>query len=131
MKTAICRRPGGMEIKQELRDVLGEWKDLFERCGWRMSLGKTEVLPVGSQRQELCITLGGRDIKQEDSFTYPGGMISGDGRSDGEVCKRIQSGALVWRNVEGVMTNRNISKKLKGKVHVLFQHVFTGLRLWF
>ena len=105
-----------MESKQELQEVLVEWKDLFERHGLRMSLDKTEVLSVGSQRQELGITLGGRDIKQGDSFTYLGGMISGDGRSDGEVRKRIQSGALAWRNVEGVMTDRHISKKLKGKV---------------
>ena len=35
---------------------------------------------------------------------------------DVEVRRRIQAGANAWRNVEGVMVDRNISKKLKGKV---------------
>ena len=33
-----------------------------------------------------------------------------------EVRRRIQAGANTWRNVEGVMVDRNISRKLKGKV---------------
>ena len=104
------------ESKQELQEALVEWKNLFERHGLRMSLDKTEVLSVGSQRQELGISLADKCIKQKDGFVYLGGLISGDGRSDGVVRKRIQSGALAWRNVEGVMADRHISKRLKGKV---------------
>ena len=33
-----------------------------------------------------------------------------------EVRRRIQAGANSWRNVEGVMVDRKISRKLKGKV---------------
>ena len=64
-----------MESKQELQDVLIEWKGLFERHGLRMSLDKTEVLSVGLQRQELGIILGGKDIRQRDSFAYLGGSF--------------------------------------------------------
>ena len=35
---------------------------------------------------------------------------------DVEVRRRIQAGANAWRNVEGVMVDRQISRKLKGKV---------------
>ena len=35
---------------------------------------------------------------------------------DVEVRRRIQAGANAWRNVEGVMVDRKISRKLKGKV---------------
>ena len=35
---------------------------------------------------------------------------------DVEVRHRIQAGANAWRNVEGVMVDRKISRKLKGKV---------------
>ena len=63
-----------VDSKQELHEVLVEWtrKDLYEGHGLRMSLDKTEVLSVGRQRQELGITLGGRDITQKDSFAYLG-----------------------------------------------------------
>ena len=33
-----------------------------------------------------------------------------------EVPRRIQAGANAWRNVEEVMGDRKISRKLKGKV---------------
>ena len=33
-----------------------------------------------------------------------------------EVRRRIQAGANAWRNVEGVMVDRKISRKLKRKV---------------
>ena len=42
--------------------------------------------------------------------------MSSDGRSEIEVRRRVQAGANAWRQVEGVMSDRHISKKLKGKV---------------
>ena len=41
-----------------------------------------------------------------------------DGKTerDSEVCRRVQAGANAWRAVEGVMADRRISKRLKGKV---------------
>ena len=47
---------------------------------------------------------------------YLGGNISENGRVEVEVRRRIQAGANGWRNVEGVMMDRKISRKLKGKV---------------
>ena len=41
---------------------------------------------------------------------------SENGRVEVEVRRRIQAGANACRNVEGVMMERKISKKLKGKV---------------
>ena len=47
---------------------------------------------------------------------FLGGNISENGRVDVEVRRRIQAGANAWRNVERVMVDRKISRKLKGKV---------------
>ena len=47
---------------------------------------------------------------------YLGGNISENGRVDVDVRRRIQAGANAWRNVEGVMVDRKISRKLKEKV---------------
>ena len=104
------------EIKQELQEVLDEWKGVFERHGLRLSLEKTEVMWVGNQTEELNIRLDGKEIKQVDGFVYLGGMVTEDGHSEAEVRRRTQAEANVWRKVEGVMLDRNISKKLKGKV---------------
>ena len=50
------------ESKQELQEVLEEWKGVFKKHGLRMSLEKTEVTWVGHQREELNIRLDGKEI---------------------------------------------------------------------
>ena len=42
--------------------------------------------------------------------------MCGDGKTEREVRRRVQAGANAWRAVEGVMADRRISKRLKGKV---------------
>ena len=54
---------------------------------------------------------------QRDSFVYLGGAICGDGNSDTEIRIRIRAVTNAWRKDEGMMGDRRISRKLKGKVH--------------
>ncbi len=89
---------------------------MFKKHGLKMNLDKTEVMWVGKQREELNIRLEGKDIKQVNNFVYLVGNISENGRVDVEVRRRIQAGAIARRNVEGVMVDGKISRKLKGKV---------------
>ena len=89
---------------------------MFKKHGLRMNLNKTEVMWAGKQRGDLNIMLEGKDIKQVNNFVYLGGNICENRRVDVEVRRRIQAGANAWRNVEGVMVDRKISRKLKGKV---------------
>ena len=74
------------------------------------------MLSIGAHGEELNIKPEGRTIRQNNSFIYLGGAVSSDGRSETEVRRRVQDGANAWRQVEGVMYDRHISKKLKGKV---------------
>ena len=47
---------------------------------------------------------------------YIGGAVCGDSKTEREVRRRTQTGANAWRAVEGVMADRRISKRPKGKV---------------
>ena len=89
---------------------------MFKKHGLKMNLDKTEVMWVGKHREELNIRLEGKYIKQVNNFVYLGGNISENGRVEVEMRSRIQAGVNAWRNVEGVMMDRKISRKLKGKV---------------
>ncbi len=42
--------------------------------------------------------------------------MCGDGKTEIEVRRRVQTGVNAWRAVEGVMADGRISKRLKGKV---------------
>ena len=81
-----------------------------------INVEKTEVLHIGHQREELDIELEGKKLTQGDSFVYLGGAVCGDGKTEREVRRKVQAGANAWRAVEGVMADRRISKRLKGKV---------------
>ena len=88
------------ESKQELQEVLEEWKGVFKKHGLRMSREKTEVMWIGHQRSSKL-----------DGFVYLGGKVTEDGHSEVEVRRRIQAEANAWRKAEGVMLDRNIEKK--------------------
>ena len=102
--------------KQELQETMEEWNGLFIKHGLKLNLEKTEVLHIGHQREELDIELDGKILNQRDSVVYLGGAVCGDGKTEREVRRRVQAGANAWRAVEGVMADRRISKRLKGKV---------------
>ena len=102
--------------KHELQETLEEWNGLFTRQGLKINVEKTEVLHMGHQREELDIELEGKKLTQGDRFVYLGGALCGDGKTEREVRRRVQAGANAWRAVEGVMADRRISKRLKGKV---------------
>ena len=102
--------------KQELQEVLEEWKGVFKKHGRRMSREKTEVMWVGHQREDLNISLDGKEINKVDGFVYLGGIVNEDGHSEVEMQWRKQQGANAWGKIEGVMLDRNILKRLKRKV---------------
>ena len=102
--------------KQELQDTMEEWNGLFTKHGLKLNLENTEVLHIGTQMEELDIELEGKKLTQRDSFVYIGGAVCGYGNTEREVRRRVQAGANEWISVEGVMADRRISNRLKGKV---------------
>ena len=70
--------------------------------------------------EELHIELEGKKLTQEDMFVYLGRALCRDGKKEIYVGlglrRRAQAGANTWSAVEGVMADRRISKRLKGKV---------------
>ena len=67
----------------------------------------------------MNIRLEGKAIRQGNRFEYLGGTVVGDGRSGAEMLRRIQVGTNAWRRVEGLIADRKILRKLKGKVWCL------------
>ena len=97
--------------KQELQDTLEEWNGLFTRH--RLNI---------NQREELDIDLEDKKLTQGDSFVYLGGGSVRRRENEKEVRRRVHDGAKAWRAGEGVMADRRISKRLKGKVRARVSH---------
>ena len=56
-------------------------------------------------------------VKKAKNFKYLGSIVSNDGRCEEEVRRRIQAGWMSWRKVSGVLCDRKLSAKVKGKIY--------------
>ena len=87
-----------------LQEQLIEWKDMFCRCGLRVSLEKTEIKGnvVGHRRKELAIQLDGKKLKQRDNFdvcVY--GVICGDPVRTLKPAEELQQGQSLGGKSKG------------------------------
>ena len=107
----LCR-----EDKEELEVSLERWRKVFEERGLRVSRKKTEYLQTGGVEQGMVFIKGGM-VKKVDHFKYLGMVVSADRSCKEEVRRRMQAGWQSWRRVSGVLCDRKLSARLKGKIY--------------
>jgi len=107
----LCR-----EDKEELEVTLERWRKAFEGRGLKVSREKTEYLQVGGTEQE-AVYLQGEKLKKVDHFKYLGSVVSADGSCEEEIRRRVQAGWQSWRRTSGVLCDRKLSARLKGKIY--------------
>ena len=56
-------------------------------------------------------------VPQKDTFWYLGSMLQKDGDIDEDVRHRISTGWLKWRQASGVLCDKMVPQKLKGKFY--------------
>ena len=66
---------------------------------------------------QATIRLGETNIKRVQEFKYLGSTLDSEGEMDKETKHRVQSGWNNCRKVSGVLCDRRVPIKLKGKVH--------------
>ena len=67
-----------------------------------------------------------------NTFKYLGATLAGNGDLDAEMTHRLQSGWKNWKRVSGVLGDRRISLRVKGKVYktVVRPAVMYGAETW-
>ncbi|XP_071740019.1 uncharacterized protein [Rutidosis leptorrhynchoides] len=120
-KTLDARGIQISESKEELNRRLELWREVLERNGLRISRQKTEYLRCDFDENEdehsdgVNISIGDQVLHPQDSFRYLGSVLHKYGRIDDDVTHRIKVGWLKWRAATGVLCDKKVPLKLKGK----------------
>ena len=89
----------------------------MEERGLKINRKKTEYVRC-NEHQDAEIQLQGGAVKRVKTFTYLVSTLAENGELDAEVTHRVQSGWKNWNWVSGVLCDRKMNVKTKGKVHV-------------
>ena len=93
---------------------------MLESKGLRLSRTKTEYVRFSfgeGYDQGSTVALGEVTIPRKDYFKYLGSYVQSDGGIDRDIEHRVQSGWLRWRRASGVLCDKKVPAKLKGKFY--------------
>ncbi|XP_047501618.1 uncharacterized protein LOC125047457 [Penaeus chinensis] len=90
----------------ELEEDLERWRDRLEKRGMKVSRAKTEY---------MCLN-GVSKRKYMDARPITA-RIQSDGGVEAEISRRIQSGWNNWKKMAGVMCDKRVPARVKGKIH--------------
>ena len=96
------------------------WRETLESKGFRLSRTKTEYMRCDfgtTTREEEDVSLEGQVVPRKDTFRYLGSMLQRDGDIDEDVSHRIKAGWMKWRQASGVLCDKRVPQKLKGKFY--------------
>ncbi|KAK3568204.1 hypothetical protein QTP86_000221 [Hemibagrus guttatus] len=110
-------------MKIELWDTFDQYKEMNDvqaigvGFGMKISRSKTEYMCVNEREGSGPVRLQGEEVKKVQEFKYLGSTVQSNGECGKEVKKRVQAGWNGWRKVSGVLCDRKISARIKGKVY--------------
>ena len=99
---------------------LEEWRRAMEDRGLKINRTKTVYLRFnvdGNLDGNSDINLQGQNLERVNTFKYLGATLAENGDLDAEMTHRIQSGWKNWKRVSGILCDRRISLRVKGKVY--------------
>ncbi|MCJ8740952.1 hypothetical protein PDJAM_G00064870 [Pangasius djambal] len=105
------------ESREQVEENLERWRFAPERRGMKVSRSKTEYMCVKEREGSGAVRLQGEEVKKVQEFKYLGLTVQSNGECGKEVKKRVQAGWNGWRKVSGVLCDRKISARIKGKVY--------------
>ncbi|KAF3661313.1 SKP1-like protein 21 [Capsicum annuum] len=69
------------------------------------------------RENEVVVKLESQEVCKRDSFKYLGSVIQSNGEIDEDVSHRIGAGWMKWKLASGVLCDKKVPPKLKGKFY--------------
>ncbi|XP_047265649.1 uncharacterized protein LOC124897153 [Capsicum annuum] len=109
------------EMREGVNEKLEVWRQTPESKGFRLSRSKTEYMECKfsdlRQEDDVVVRLDYQDVCKRDNFKYLGFMIQGNDEIDEDISNRIGAGWMKWRLASGVLCDKKVPLKLKGKFY--------------
>ena len=103
--------------REEAERKLEMWRRALEDRGLKISRTKTEYLWLNGEDQGEGLKIEQAEVKKVKSFKYLGSYVTENGDMDEEISQRIKSAWYNWKKMSGVLCDKRISARLKGKVY--------------
>ncbi|KAF3650119.1 putative pre-mRNA-processing factor 6-like [Capsicum annuum] len=124
------------ETRGGVNDKLELWRQTLESKGFRVSRTKTEYVECKfndvRRENEVVVRLEAQEVKKRDKFKYLGSVIQSNGEIDEDVSHRIGAGWMKWKLASGVLCDKKVPPKLKGKFYrvVVRPALLYGAECW-
>ena len=105
------------ESKERVEETMESWRYALERRGMIVNRRKTEYMSVNERIVNGTVGMQGEEVAKVEDFKYLGSTVQSNGECGREVKKRVQAGWNGWRRMSGVICDRRISARVKGKVY--------------
>ncbi|XP_070046795.1 uncharacterized protein [Nicotiana tomentosiformis] len=109
------------ETRCGVNERLEVWRKTLESKGFMLSRTKIEYLECKfsgtTQEEDEDARLDSQVIPRRDSIKYLGSIRQGNGEIDEDVTYHIAAKWMKWRLASGVLCDKNVPPKLKGKVY--------------
>ena len=83
----------------------------------KVSRSKTEYLCINGGNDDKTVKMEDTKVPRVKKFKYLGSTVQESGGCEKEVKKRVQAGWNGWRRVSGVICDKRLPARVKGKVY--------------
>ena len=105
------------ETREEVERRLESWRYALERREMKVSRSKTEYLCINDGNDDETVKMEDAKVPRVKKFKYLGSTVQESGGCEREVKKRVQARWNGWRKVSGVICDRRLPARVKGKVY--------------
>ena len=105
------------ETREEVKQRLESWKYALERRGMKISRSETEYLCINGGNDDETVKMEDTEVPRIKEFKYLGSTVQESGDCKREVKKRVQAKWNGWRRVSGVICDKRLPARVKGKVY--------------
>ena len=120
----------------DMTEYLESWRKALEETGMRVSIPKTQFMEFSfeqnAQGNRPQVKIHGEEVERVTHFKYMGTSIEEEGGTETEIAKRVGAGWMNWKKCSGVLCDKRMPVKLKGKVYrtVVRPAMLYGAETW-